>query len=243
MNLVSGAPAFVQYSRAVDYYDFGCFDEAETELTAAIRLMTAAPTPTLREKELLDLATDALALSRAAIILKKGEKSAAIAQIIGVVGHTESLIKLRAIVAIVPLLDDQSPHWPLLEREIDVLARRGYWQAEKVISQRRLATGNAAAAIAHLEERLGAAENVHDSYAAAILLADAWRAAGRTLEAWLLIRRIERDAGTEVIDFELRVEFIRVAAAVAAARAAGGDVGAARAKATYDSALREIQPQ
>jgi hypothetical protein len=241
MELISGAPAYVQYSRGLDHYDFGCFDDAESELKKAVSLLSG-PSLTLHEQELLGLATSALALAHAGQSLKRGQKGAAIAQLVEVVGTADSLVKLRGITALVPLLDDQSPHWQLVEREIDVLARRGFWQAENVVLQRRIATGGAAAAATDLEERLKDAENVHDAFAASILLAHAWQAAGRTLEAWLLIRNVERDAGTDLVDVELRIEFLRVAAAVAGARAATGDADARHAKSIYDAALHEVQP-
>ncbi|MBV8516077.1 MAG: hypothetical protein JO197_01625 [Acidobacteria bacterium] len=240
MNLLTGTPAFVQYSRGLEHYDYGCFDEAETELKAAAASL-AGPALSLREEELLGLTNAALTLVYAAQSSRRGEKTAAIAQFVEVVNTADSLVKLRAITALVPLLDAKSPHWPLVEGEIDVLARRGYWQAENVVLQGRIGTGNAAAAASHLEDRLRQAENVHDAFAAAILLAHAWLAAGRTLEAWLLIRNIERDAGTDLVDIELRVEFLRVAAAVAGARAAMNDADAQQAKSVYDAALREVQ--
>jgi hypothetical protein len=242
MDLLSGTPAFVQYNRAVEYYDFNCYDAAEREFKGALELMSA-PNPTTREATLRGLAADGLALARAGQLLKKGEKNAAIEKLMEVAERIESPMKLRGILALVPLLEDQSPHWSAIERDLDVLAGRGYWQAEKVIMQRLVAAGQAAAAAVRLEKRLAAAQTMQDAFAAEMLLADAWRAAGRTLEAWLLVRSMERDAGTDLVDFELRVEFIRIADGVAAVRAAAGDADAKRAKAIYDVALSEVNPQ
>jgi hypothetical protein len=83
--------------------------------------------------------------------------------------------------------------------------------------------------------------NVPEAHAATILLGDTFRATGRTLEAWVLIRGIDDDVGTEVLDAELRMEYLRVAAAVAKARADGGDREAAEAARTYAAALQEVQ--
>jgi len=240
MDLLTGRPGFVHYNRGLSLYDFGCATEAEVELNTAIAQLAGDAALTPSDRDLLALARDALTLARAQQLLQKGERSAAVARLMDVARGAESLIQLRALIAVVPLLDEQSPHWPAVERALDVLARRGYWQAEKVVAQRAVAGGRAAAAAAHLEQRLAAAENVHDMFAAATLLADVWRAAGRTLEAWLLIRKTEREAGTDLVDPELRVELIRVAAAIAGARASAGDEEAKRAKVIYESALREV---
>ena len=240
MGLLPGSAGFIHYNRGLSFYDFGCAAEAEAELNTAIAQLGTGSALTQSDRNLLALARDALTLTRAQQLLQAGQKSAAIAQLMDVARGTESLIKLRALIAVVPLLDQQSPHWPAVERDLDVLARRGYWQAEKVVAQRAVAGGRAAEAAAHLEQRMAAAEHIHDMFAASTLLADVWRAAGRTLEAWLLIRKMERAAGTDLVEAELRIEMIRVAAEVAGARARAGDDEAKRAKIIYDAALREV---
>lgn len=231
------------YNRAISYYDFGCLDDAEAEFKAAMEMLKATSAKKLSDKVVLALARDGLTLVNAQQLLREGDKATAVAKMLTVATGADSLIKLRGLVAIVPLIDPQSAERKTVEKELDTLAGRGYWQATKVLAQGDLARGNATGASARLEQRMTAAATIHDAFATAILLADVWRGAGRTLEAWLLIRRIDADAGTDLLDPELRVEFIRVATAVAAARASAGDPDAARAKTIYEAALREVQPR
>jgi len=232
-----------RYNRAISYYDFGCLDDAESDFKTAIEMLKTTSAKKLSDKVVLALARDGLALVNAQQLLRRGDKATAVAKMLSVATGADSLIKLRALVAIVPLIDPQSAERKTVEKELDTLAARGYWQAEKVLVQGDVARGQAVAASARLEQRMAAVDTIHDAFATAILLADVWRGAGRTLEAWLLIRRIDPDAGTDLLDPELRVEFLRVAATVATARASTGDPDAARAKTIYESALREVQPR
>jgi hypothetical protein len=234
---LAGKDGHGHYNRGFEYYDISCYDDAATELATAVKMLVAAGAAD--DDQLLALARDALTLAKAQQTLRAGDRATAVAKMMEVAGGAESLVQLRAIIAVMPLLAADSPHWPVLERELEVLAGTGAWQAEKVLAQRLLVTKRGAVAARQLEERLASAQNVHDAYGSAILLADVWRAMGRTLDAWLLIRRIEDGAGTDLLDAELRVEFVGVAFAVAAARASAGDPVAAQAKQVYDSALRE----
>jgi hypothetical protein len=154
-----------------------------------------------------------------------------------------SAIMLRAIVLLVSLLDPQSEHWNAVEADLEELAALGHWQAQKALAQRWIAAGYPDRATAFLKRGIKEAQNLHEWYAAAILFADVLREVGRTLEAWLLIRRIEAMAGTGLLDIGLRFECLRVSAAVATARGEDGDAAARSAAAVYHAALQELQQQ
>jgi hypothetical protein len=233
------AEGLTLYNRGLSYYEFRCYAEASAELNRAVTVLTPIARPGTRQNEWLGLSRAALVLSQAHAGLAS-DRPAAIAQIVSVAERTApSLIKVMAIMALVKLLDANAPEWTRIDQQLDTLAEQGYWQATKVIAHRKLARGEPAAA--YVERRLARADRTDAAHGLRIVLADIWRASGRTLEAWLLIRMSEEAAGEEILDGELRIEFLRVAKAVAQARGRAGDADAARSVAIYDAALREAE--
>lgn len=226
-----------RYNRGLTYYDFRCYSEAVTELQEAVNVLTANPQPSRREQELLGLSRSALALNQAHVTMTN-DSSWGIGQILGVAERTApSVVKVMATMDLVRILDAKAPEWARLDSQLEQLAEQGYWQATKVVAHRKAARGEDAAA--YVRQRLSNTERIEESHALRILLADLWRASGRTLEAWLLIRMDEADAGNEILDVELRLEFLRVAKAVAQAR--GDDVDAARSAQVYAAALQQAE--
>jgi hypothetical protein len=240
MRFSAGLPeGLALYNRGLTYYEFRCYTEASAELERAVTVLSAIAKPGLRQTEWLDLSRAALALSRAHARLAS-DRPAAIEQILTVADRTaESLVKVMATMALVRLLDANAPQWSRVEQQLNLLAEQGYWQATKVIAHRKLARGEPAAA--YVQQRLARADRTDTAHGLRIVLADIWRASGRTLEAWLLIRKNDKAAGEEILDGELRLEFLRVAKAVAQARAKAGDAEAARCIPIYDAALREAE--
>src|ERR1043165_910367 len=91
-----------RYNRAISYYDFGCLDDAESEFKTAMEMLKATSAKKLSDKVVLALARDGLTLVNAQQLLRKGDKATAAAKILTVATRADSLIKLRALVAIVP---------------------------------------------------------------------------------------------------------------------------------------------
>jgi hypothetical protein len=228
-----------RYNRGLTYYDFRCYSEAVTELQEAVTVLAANSQPSPREKELLGLSRSALALNQAHLTMAN-DRSSGIAQILGVAERTApSVVKVIATMDLVRILDPKAPEWARLDSQLEQLAEQGYWQATKVVAGKKAARGEDAAA--YVRQRLSNTERIEESHALRILLADLWRSSGRTLEAWLLVRMDEEDAGTEILDVELRLEFLRVAKAVAEARGRTGDADAARAAQVYSAALQQTE--
>ncbi|HEY2090377.1 MAG TPA: hypothetical protein VGJ81_00680 [Thermoanaerobaculia bacterium] len=240
MRQVSSLPdGLAHYNRGLDYYDYHCYSEASAELRSAVTVLSALPQPSTKEKELLGLSRSARALMEAHLRLSS-DRVTALDDMLAVAQHTfPSVVKVDATMDLTRLLAPDAPQWAQLERVLLTLADQGYWQATKVVAHRKLARGEDASA--YLQQQLANARRVEFGHAIRIILADVWRASGRTLEAWLLIRSIERPVGEQVLDPELRLEFLRVAAAVADGRGRTGDTEAASAAAIYEMARRDVE--
>lgn len=229
------------YNRGLDYFDEGCLEEAQVELRRAAQVLEAEPSPGTQRKELLGLARAGLDLARAQSLLKGGQQSAGLAALFTVFDrYGPSVVTSRALLTLAPLLPPSAPEWSRLGSDLEILSNMGYWQATKAIAAVKIGGGKAADAVSYLESHLRGVADLQRAHAIRILLADAYRANGRVLEAWLLIRAEDSEAAEEILDWQLRVEFLRVAAAIARARTAEGDDDAAAAARIYEAALREV---
>ncbi len=238
---ISTEAALAAYNRGLSYYNAGCLQEALGELQRAVHLLETESNPGTQRKELLGLSRAAIDLVKAQLFLEQGQKQNGTVALFTVFDrYGPSVVTLRALLALTPLLPPRAPEWSRLEADLETLSNIGYWQATKAIAASRIATGKAAAAVSYLQSQLHSLEDLQRAHALRVLLADAYRASGRTLEAWLLIREEERAGAEEILDWQLRVELLRVAAAVAQERAAEGDADASAAAAVYAAALREV---
>lgn len=236
--------ALGSYSRGLIYLDAGCLDDAERELRTAEQVLGGETNPGVHRKELRGLAKAALDFVGAQRSIQRGERQAAVTALFALFqGYPASVVTLRAVLALSSLLPAGAPQWKDLEQDLETLANLGHWQARKALVDRQIASGQAAAAAASLERRLRDSENLQEAHAIRILLAEAYGASGRAPEAWLLIRHEDRAGGEEILDWQLRIEFLRVAAGIAGARAAQGDPEAAVAQALYRAAYQEVNVQ
>lgn len=240
-HLDASEPGLGRFNKGLIYLDRNCPSEAAVEFAAAIRVLDAEASRSLTRNEFLDLSRAGLALAKATLLLISDRKAGilAIHEVIKV--FERSQVTMRAAFLLTTILSPTAPEWDTLSTDLEILANTGYWKARKALLIREIAAGRGAAATSDLERRLNQRDDLQQAHALRILLAEAYQLTGRTLEAWIAIRSQDPDAGEEILDWELRVEFLRVAASIARARAAQGDTAAARAATIYETASREVQ--
>jgi hypothetical protein len=243
-TLQSSEEGLGKYNEGLLFLDNRCFDESVSAFEAAVRHLQAETGRNVHRDELLGLSEAGLALASAHRTFQAGGKESAVAAMLSILREREaSVVTLRAALTLAEEVDPKSPEWTGIQGELEILANLGYWKAQKALSRRLLAVGRSQEAIASVERRLSRTDKLQESHVLRILLADTWLAAGRSLEAWLLIQGLEPAAGEEILDWEVRMEFLRVAAEVARARAKNGDLDASRRAPVYETALKEFLPQ
>jgi hypothetical protein len=238
-----GDPGLSQYNLGLVYLDGGCLPEATAAFRNAVSALTEHPKADAEEQaRLLGLSQEGARLTAALGFVRTDPKEAIRLLLNLVKTQVPSQVALRANLALAGLLEPASPAWSDLESELEILSGIGYLPAEQGLANHLIRTGRAGAAIDRLERRLAAAQDLQEAFALQIFLADAYRQAGRLVEARLLLATLLPQAGEELLDASLRFELVRVAADVARARVQAGEADAQRELDLYSAALEEMHP-
>jgi tetratricopeptide (TPR) repeat protein len=231
------------YNRGLTLLGGGCYSEAIEAFSDAEAKLQAVPEPTPIQKDVLGFARAARALAQALQKAERGDRSAAIAQIFrSVIPGPESVVKREALLRLSTLLAPGAPEWAEIQDDLIILASRGDWKAQRALTDHLLTSGPPAVAVAQLEKRLRSTQEIETSLGLRILLADAYRRTGRLLEATILVAELDREVGEKVLDWELRLLYLKVGAELARGRSADGVAGARQDLEIFERLEREVQP-
>jgi hypothetical protein len=246
-NISARDPALAQYSQGLILIDSGCNAEAAAVLALARASLEGEPHRLPARDDLLGLVVAASGLAAALNDLDADRPALAKAKLLSLVqGPTpiaESVVRLRAVLAVVPLLEASGPEWQQILNDIVILADRGFWKARRALMQRNFALGHGQEAINDLERSLLQGHDLQQSLALRILLLDTYSRSQRLLEARLMLASLDPDVGAKLLDPDLRLEFLQIALAVSRAWSAAGEYGAADAIRIYERAVAETRRQ
>jgi len=126
------------------------FQETETALARQGHLVTF-------QSDLLVLARGGRNLAEALQKVERGDREPGLAQLLRTVHEVvASVVQRDALLALASLLPPAAAEWSEIEVDLALLAGRGDWQAQRALTQRRVAIGQGGSAIADLERRVAA---------------------------------------------------------------------------------------